>query len=360
MSEGRLHLSRSSLESLIQSRDLTRLDAQSLVSLFRGETILQDHLPDGQLAIDPRNGDRVLFNPARARRPHDHKAPASEADSSQAACPICAGRTTGVIDAAPLSEGWTFINKNLYPMLYPFENREVPARGLHFLQWTSSFHDQDWHNMPLADRRTVLERLAALERKFIEGDSGLAPSDGGPPFVSIIKNAGAEVGASLSHGHQQIAVSNTMPRRLRDNLQFENENGAPFSHHLLTDLEPSLVVEDYGSAVLMVPPFMKRPFDMILVNRRTERSYLHQLDGEELEAIARGWHDALRAFHSILPRLGREVAYNVTLSNGPGAGLYLEFLPYSQTTGGFELLGLYVCQGSPASAAEDLRRSLAE
>ena len=41
--------------------------------------------------------------------------------------------------------------------------------------------------------------------------------------------------------------------------------------------------------------------------------------------------------------------------NGPGAGLYFEFLPYTQEMGGYEHLGLIMCQANPAAVAEHLR-----
>ena len=41
---------------------------------------------------------------------------------------VCQGETTGIIDVAELSEGVTFINKNLYPALYPFM-RSSPRRS---------------------------------------------------------------------------------------------------------------------------------------------------------------------------------------------------------------------------------------
>jgi hypothetical protein len=57
----------------------------------------------------------------------------------------------------------------------------------------------------------------------------------------------------------------------------------------------------------------------------------------------------------IMPKIGRETAYNVIVNNGPGAGIYFEFLPYTQETGGFEHLGLLLCQGNPGMVAEDVR-----
>jgi hypothetical protein len=56
-----------------------------------------------------------------------------------------------------------------------------------------------------------------------------------------------------------------------------------------------------------------------------------------------------------MPQVGRELAYNVIANNGPGAGLYFEFLPYTQEIGGVEHLGLFVCQELPARAAARLR-----
>jgi hypothetical protein len=64
-------------------------------------------------------------------------------------------------------------------------------------------------------------------------------------------------------------------------------------------------------------------------------------------AVADGWHDAMRAMHIIMPGIGRETAYNVVTYNGPGTGLYFEFLPYTQENGDFEHLGLTVCQADP-------------
>jgi hypothetical protein len=56
--------------------------------------------------------------------------------------------------------------------------------------------------------------------------------------------------------------------------------------------------------------------------------------------------------------MGREIAYNVITHNGPGAGLYFEFLPYTQESGGFEQLGLFVCQAEPEAAAAQIRHAI--
>jgi galactose-1-phosphate uridylyltransferase len=357
-------LARDALEAILETEDIETVSVSDLMALTREE--IDGFLPDGTYRIDPRNGDRILYHSSRGSRPHDN-VPESVGEIPERECVICQGDTTGVVDVAELSEGFTFINKNLFPILYPFEEEGL-ASGLHLLQWTSSEHDRDWHNMPLGDRIVVMERLAALERTLLAGadefPASAADEDGtvmegmpGMPraFVVIIKNYGHLVGGSLIHGHQQIAFGNVMPRHFRDNARFQRQRGELFSDYVLRETPLDLVIKDYGPAVLLVPPFMRRPYDMMLVLKETSRQYLHHLGEDELEAVAEGWHDGIRAMREIMPRVGREIAYNVITNNGPGAGLHFEFLPYTQEIGGVEHLGLFVCQEAPERAADQLR-----
>jgi galactose-1-phosphate uridylyltransferase len=149
-----------------------------------------------------------------------------------------------------------------------------------------------------------------------------------------------------------------MPRRARDNWRFQTQRGETFSAYLMRENPPALRVKDYGYATLLIPYFMRRPFDMMLLVANTHKQYLHQLEEAEIAAVAEGWHDAIRAMHAVMPRIGREIAYNVITSNGPGAGIYFEFLPYTQETGGAEHLGLLVCEQDPEQAAATVRELL--
>jgi galactose-1-phosphate uridylyltransferase len=366
-------LDRETLSKILQADDIESLTFAELVGLFQEEKGLSEFLPDGVYQIDPRNGDRIIYNSSRARRPHDNRPAQFFPTDSEEECVICQGRTTGVVDVADLNQGFTFINKNLFPVFYPLETHQPDGTvdrqvqdpgpeggstyGFHFLQWTSSHHDRDWHNMPLSDCTVVMRRMAALEKKLLDD---FAAADGGESgFVLIMKNQGRLVGGSLAHGHQQIAVSNVMPRRVQDNWRFETGRGEPFSKYLLRENPGQLTVEDYGSALLVVPYFMRRPYDMTLLLKDASKRHLHQLTGVEIETVAEGWRDAIRAMHLVLAETGRELAYNVIAHNGPGAGIYFEFLPYTQETGGFEHLGLYVCQQSPKTAALHIRELLA-
>jgi galactose-1-phosphate uridylyltransferase len=366
-------LTRQTLAKILQADDIEQLPLPRLVELFRAEESLSNYIPDGICQVDPRNGDRIIYNSARARRPHDNRpADSGAAQNEQKTCAVCQGKTTGVVDVAELSEGFTFINKNLFPVLYPangtLTGQDTPgqlpgptgtaAHGLHLLQWTSSLHDRDWHNMAQTDRVVVLRRLAALEQKLIAVQPHNTTNAAPAGHVSIFKNYGHLVGGSLVHGHQQITFSNVMPRRVRDNWRFKQQQGEKFSDYLLRKNPADLLLKDYGPAVLLVPYFMRRPFDTMLLLKDTGKRHLHQLTDAEFAAVADGWHDAINVMLWIMPNVGRETAYNVVTSNGPGAGLYFEFLPYTQETGGLEQLGLYVCQANPRDVAAQIRQFL--
>lgn len=364
------------LAAVLQSERLEDLGVSDIAKQFASEKGLPEAAPDGRWACDPRSGVMTVFNPARAKRPHDWAAKTPSESASTKPCPICEGKTTGVIDVRPLSEGFTFINKNLFPCFYlpsdkaaeqvllqPFDRESSQeAHGLHFLQWTSSIHERDWHNMPTKDLAVVLKRMGALEKKLLTESKGKMPETTAfnPNhrtfgFVSIIKNYGAPVGGSLTHGHQQIIHGNLLPGAIFDDRSFLLRTGRSFLSFMQEVLSQELVVRDCKEALLTVPYFMKRPYQMLLLLKDPKKCFLHELTDEEYEAAAEGWAAAARAFVEIMPKMGRETAYNVLVHNGPSGGLYIEFLPYTQETGGYEQLGLYVCHETPESAAATLR-----
>ncbi len=375
-------LTRHRLSSLLQASDLREISFPQLVRFFQDDRKVRHFKPDGLCQIDPRNGERVLFSSARARRPRDdfsqenREGLRGKEKGHSGRCAVCAGNTTGIVDVAGLSEGFTFINKNLYPILFPEGMNDSPidpgrdaltpngggAFGFHFLQWSSSVHGHDWQTLGHEDRLVLMCRLAVLEEKLLKESRGYMPSAtgwGGPAghfgFFSIIKNHGHLVGGSLEHGHQQMGFSNVMPRRYRDNLSFLRRHGEPFSAFMLRENPKDLALRDYGPALLAVPYFMRRPFEMMLFLKDTKKSFLYEATPTELGALGKGWHDAILAMLEVLRGLGRAPAYNITFHLGPGAGIYCEFLPLTQEMGGYEQLGLYVCQSRPQKAARELQ-----
>lgn len=149
-----------------------------------------------------------------------------------------------------------------------------------------------------------------------------------------------------------------MPRSFYNNWSFFTRHRQFFSSYMINENPIDLEIKDYGRAVLMIPYFMKRPFNMMLFLKDVGKQYVCELDENELENVAEGIGDAISAIMEIMPRIGKETAYNMIVHNGPGAGLYYEFLPYTQETGGYEQLGLWICQGTPSQSAAELRRAI--
>ena len=121
-------LSKKILDRLLDAADLESLSFEQIAAFFLKEADIARYAPDGICQVDPRNGDRIVFNSARARRPHDNRPTKIAAidTTPQRDCVICQGRTTNVIDVAELSEGFTFINKNLFPIFYPNADQHWP------------------------------------------------------------------------------------------------------------------------------------------------------------------------------------------------------------------------------------------
>ena len=258
-------------QSLIQNRDITILNPDSLINLFNNEKGLSGNLPEEYAAQDPITSDVILYNSQRGTRPKDNN-PNPDKENF---CPICSGSTTGIVDLINLSEGFTFMNKNLFPILYPHKPSSGvnQVRGFHILHWTSSIHENNWLNMPSGDLFQVMTRAAAVEGYLISNKEILFPKKR-EGYVSIIKNYGRKVGGSLEHDHQQIGFSNIMPRRVKDNLNFLAGNKKNFSEYLQANNPQKLVIKDYDTAVLVVPYFMQRPLNMTLVLKNPDKNYL--------------------------------------------------------------------------------------
>jgi galactose-1-phosphate uridylyltransferase len=176
----------------------------------------------------------------------------------------------------------------------------------------------------------------------------------------VIKNVGRLVGGSLVHGHQQMLHTSIRPRRVGDDARFLRRRGEPFARSLLRETPPELVVRSYdGGARLVVPWFMRRPLEMILaLEGEGTWEHLHDLEAGERRSLAAGLVDATRAVRDLMPRLGREIAYNLAFHTGPVGSLYVEMLPYTQERGGFEHTGIVVCQAEPETMAAAIREIL--
>jgi len=211
--------------------------------------------------------------------------------------------------------------------------------------------------MPVEDIAIVVARLAALERTLYGGGDGMPEvRDGQHGHVGIVKNVGRLVGGSVAHGHQQIAHTNVRPQALALDAVFERRTGEPFAGMMLRQNPESLSIREYdGRFRLLVPWFMQRPLEMMIVGEWPGVRDLCDLDDGGRVALARALRDAAEAVTTLMPAMGREVAWNLTVHNGIAGGLYVEILPYTQERGGYEALGISLCAGTPGSSAERVR-----
>ncbi|TCS40211.1 hypothetical protein [Reinekea marinisedimentorum] len=349
-----------SLDTTEFSELLQKLTADPAVAGQASEDLCQ---------LDPRDGTMIIYAEHRARRPNEHEQkPAST--SGVKPCPICTEDLTAIVDYAPLSEGFTFISQNMYPVLYPTVHTEdlhlkAPlyddpdhlgraAFGLHLLQWTSSVHSNDWHNMPTEDLFITLSRLAALENKLLFTCEDYMPisceTDGARGYLSIIKNYGPDAGASLSHGHQQIAYSNIMPQRTFNNARFFDRHNRTFCSYMHEHNPENLTVAEEGSAKVIIPYYMRRPYNlMILLD--TQSNHLSKQTSGQLWDLTRAIQKVIKSLHLLLPSMGKSVSFNMAIHTGPRCELYVEFFPIVQALGGYERIGLWISQLTPRSAA---------
>lgn len=96
------------LQSIVQSESIEQLSMQQLDELFHAEKDMMSFLPDSVCQIDPRNGELVVYNSTRARRPHDSGVRDAVLAIDEKPCVICQGKTTGVVDVALLSRAIAF------------------------------------------------------------------------------------------------------------------------------------------------------------------------------------------------------------------------------------------------------------
>jgi galactose-1-phosphate uridylyltransferase len=324
--------------------------------------------PNPEAAQDPRTQTWISYSEARLRRPLSREAAAADADAGwfpaedgrpQTDCIVCNCRLTPAVDVRELCEGRTFITPNLFPMVYPFPaGRAAGGRGLHLLQWCSTAHDADLHNMCSHDMETIMKRLAVLERFLLHGGAEGFPDtgDGHRGFAAVMKNRGFKVGGSVEHGHQQIAHLAVMPRVIALERDYLQREAVSYASSLRKAAGPALTVAEFkGGVTALVSPFMRRPLEAVIVPPDGAGEYLHDLDDDCLIGMA----EALRAMTgalSLLMELRKMTFdYNLAFHTGPIGLCYIEILPWTQPLGGFEHLGHFLCQEEPESAAHAYR-----
>ncbi|HHT9135243.1 MAG TPA: hypothetical protein ACFYD2_10100 [Candidatus Avalokitesvara rifleensis] len=363
----------------IDFEDLGKVSFEDIINNITLDPSIAQYKPLSHYQVDPRSGDRVVYSEARAKRPHDNVSVGAEKPAKSKGCVVCEGETTSIIDIASISEGFTFINKNLFPVTYPFGTESLnenlsynpfartgrKAVGSHFLHWPSNLHDSDFHNMNQEDALVVFERLCMLEQKLLHSpDSGMTLSHKLPNgdhygYIGVIKNVGRLVGGSLAHGHHQIMHTNIKPRRVEEDEGFRQNFGQNFSDYILRENPGEYTIKEYGHGVrLLVPYFMRRPLHAMIVVADNSSGYLHHLSKATLNYLCLAVRDVSRAVVGLMPKLDRELAYNWIIHEGDIGGMYVEILPWTQEMGGYEQLGIFLCQNTPETSVKHYRELL--
>lgn len=324
------------------------------------ETIITSiNQPGPEYAVEhPLTGELIVYCPARAKRPSHHNDEWKEEKYEHiypSTCPICTARTTPVIASAPLeSGGHAFVNENLFPAMSPHKCASDPEgngrsmlRGAHLLLWPSTKH-VDIEALSPEDHAQSFLLMQRLEEKLREDSRG--------KYLQVIKNTGALAGSSLEHGHYQIMLSNQEPNKLTLLRKFHEQNFSSYAAFTRKAIDKHLLVKEYPSVDVITPPWIRRPLEVMILPKALEKERLGALSHDELVDFATATSDIARALQEIMPRIGKEYAHNMMLYSCQGIGtLWMEVLPHTQITGGFEWSGLSLCQSSPRLSTEIYR-----
>ncbi len=353
-------LPRATLAGNTASTSLDALGFDGLSALCRSSAAR--HVPDALGGFDARWELPVAYSEARAHRLVE----------DYGACAVCENRTCPAADIAPLpGDDLAWLTPNLYPILLPSEAAtmssnptagiEAPGlhlHGLHLVHWSSLRHEG---GLIGADGPTAAALLAQLARAedFLLHRSGaeFPPSGVGADGLAhrghagLIKNRGRRVGGSVEHDHQQILLCNqpfAEPPRSRG-----------LRARLLRDATPALAVDDIdGLARTLVPSFMRRPLHAFIVPASDDAGWLHHLDERVRDACALAIARLTHAVSAAMDAHGQEPAWNLTCLAGEGCGPVFELRAFTQPLGGYEHLGLYLCEERPATSAARLREAL--
>jgi hypothetical protein len=348
-------LSRATLAGNTASASLQALGFDGLCALCRQSA--QRHAPEPFGSLDPRLALPVAYSEARAHRLAE----------DYGSCAVCENRTCPAADVTALpGDDVAWLTPNLYPILLPRARgappphdgaQALPLHGVHLVHWSSLRHDGGLVGANGAVAAALLSQLACAEGFLLHEAGPEYPESGAGPdglphrgHAGFIKNRGRRVGGSVEHDHQQLLLSSQafaeppLSRGLRARL--------------LADGREALRVDDVGGlARTLVPPFMRRPLHAFVVPVAPDAGWLHHMLPDVRDACALAIARLAHAVDGAMATGGQEPAWNLTCLSGPGCGPVFELRAYTQPLGGYEHLGLYLCEERPETSAARLREA---
>ncbi len=298
--------------------------------------------PFGELGHEHRDGFPIVYSESRAKR---HSIPPD-------VCVVCDSQTCPAVDVAELpGEDLAWFTPNLYPITLPAQMGG--SQGLHLVHWSSLHHEAGLRGASPDVAIRLLQHLAHAEQFLLHHAPERFPDrgDGHRGHVGIVKNRGRRVGGSVEHDHQQILLSAALPS--------EPQRTGRLAAQLLRDTPTDLLVEQvHGEASILMPSFMRRPLHCFVVPHGTQEGWLHHMPTVALEASAVALARLTAAMDCLMTSACGEPAWNLILHTGPETLPLFELRPFTQPLGGYEHMGLYLCEERPQTSAARLREAL--
>jgi UDPglucose--hexose-1-phosphate uridylyltransferase len=352
--------------------------------------------PPPEVRIDQLTGLRTILSPARADRPFDFGALATEPDPNAAEnCPFCEGREDRTPpetwadrpgDGEADTPGWRVRSvPNLYPALAQSEEENPPSSGAASregltatgdpLRAVSRGREPDLFRASVATgfhevilntprHRTSLGQLddAELAAAVAGWRTRMREHSESSPYVQLSVNEGREAGASLEHSHAQLYAFGFVPAAIaRERERFVAYNQHTMGGDLLAEIaseevrrrERLVAIDD--DALLVCPWASRSPFELRIIPRNPAPSF--ERDAEVGLGMLR---TALRALEARFERVPQFNAWTITAPRGAERfHWHLDIAPRIGIRAGFEMsTGVELNVFPPERAAAELREAL--
>lgn len=320
-------------------------------------------------------GKWVIIAPERGERPEalvsQQNTQREQRPSSRESCPFCPGNESmlpDILDALPSPAAWqTRVVPNKFPALRPDPDparsthgiyRAVANYGKHEVIIEHPLHDRDLAQMSLPETDVVIE---TYHRRYHD----LMTRHDDYMLCLIFRNHGPRSGASLTHPHSQLVVTDIVPHDIRWREQtaqrhFDQHGRCALCAIMAYELEAGQrVVSANESLVAFVPYAAEVPFELWIVPRRHQASFSALSDRQKPD-LAHILSACLRRLHTRLD----DPDYNYIIQSAaqyhagqPHLHWYLQIRPRLVTPAGFEIgSGVHINPSVPENDAEFLRQ----
>lgn len=329
-----------------------------------------------ELRQDRMTGAWVIVAPERGLRPRDAVPLRSGAEAVppfDPACPFCPGneaKLPGVLVETRSAQppGWRLrVVPNKYavarPEITPADENEGPHRILPVHGYSEVIVEAPRHDADLVSMSTddIVALVAAYRRRFSEliARPGIAA-------VMLFRNRGEASGASLLHPHSQLIALGMIPPRIRAMAvsmreAWERTGRCATCAELAFELAANeRIIEETETFVALAPFAAALPFEMWLVPRRHQASFIQLSDAEaaDLGILLRRSLRRLKSAQHDPPYNFVVESFDAMDATGHFAHWRLRIAPSLATWGGFELgTGIPINPSSPELDARVLRET---